>query len=38
MELKTCFPVHKNVGFKIVGGGRLINSSASLNQDKIDVN
>lgn len=37
-ELITCLPVHKKVGFKMVGGGRFINSLASVNQESIAVN
>lgn len=37
-ELITCFPVHKNAGFIIVGGGRLISSFASVNHERINVN
>ena len=38
IELMTCFPVHKHAGFNIVGGGKLISSSASQNQEIIFVN
>ena len=38
IELITCFPVQRQTGFKIVGGGKLINSSASQNHDNILVN
>ncbi len=36
--LITCFPVHKHAGFKIVGGGKLMSSSASQNHESIFVN
>ncbi len=36
--LITCFPVQRHTGFKIVGGGRFINSSASQNHDRTFVN
>ena len=36
--LITCFPVQRHTGFRIVGGGRLINSSASQNHERTFVN
>jgi hypothetical protein len=38
IELMTCFPVHKQTGLIIVGGGKLISSSASENQPRILTN
>lgn len=38
IELMTCFPVQRQIGLIIVGGGKFINSSASQNQEIILVN
>lgn len=34
----TCLPVHKKAGLKIVGGGKLMSSFASVNHERIVVN